>query len=142
MFAHVQSFSHVQLFAIPWTVAHQAPLFMELSRQEHWSEWPFPTPVLMHENIQLSKHHLSERPFSSIAWSWSPYENHLAIEMRISFWAQPHSVGLYVCPKASTTWFWFVYFYNVFKLGSESSKFFYFKIILSVLSPLKSHRFL
>ena len=28
----------------PWTVAHQAPLFMEISRQEHWSRLPFPFP--------------------------------------------------------------------------------------------------
>ena len=27
--------SHVQLFAIPWTVAHQVPLFMGFSRQEY-----------------------------------------------------------------------------------------------------------
>ena len=26
------------------TVAHQAPLSMELSRQEYWSRWPFPSP--------------------------------------------------------------------------------------------------
>ena len=35
--------SRVQLFATPWTVAHQAPLPMELSRQEDWSGLPFPT---------------------------------------------------------------------------------------------------
>ena len=34
---HVQSLSHVWLFATPWTVAHQAPLSMGFSRQEHWS---------------------------------------------------------------------------------------------------------
>ena len=28
----------------PWTVAHQAPLSMEFSRQEYWSRLPFPTP--------------------------------------------------------------------------------------------------
>ena len=28
----------------PWTVAHQAPLSMEFSRQEHWSGLPFPSP--------------------------------------------------------------------------------------------------
>ena len=28
----------------PWTVAHQAPLSMELSRQEYWSGLPFPFP--------------------------------------------------------------------------------------------------
>ena len=30
--------------AIPWTVACQAPLSMGFSRQEHWSELPFPSP--------------------------------------------------------------------------------------------------
>ena len=33
----VKSLSHVQLFAIPWTVALEAPLSMEFSRQEYWS---------------------------------------------------------------------------------------------------------
>ena len=28
----------------PWTVAHQAPLPMEFSRQEYWSGVPFLTP--------------------------------------------------------------------------------------------------
>ena len=36
--------SRVQLFAIPWTVAYQAPLSMEFSRQEYWSGLPFPSP--------------------------------------------------------------------------------------------------
>ena len=31
-------------FATPWTVARQAPLSMEFSRQEYWSALPFPTP--------------------------------------------------------------------------------------------------
>ena len=39
-----QSHSHVQLFVTPWTVAHQAPLPMEFSRQEYWSGVLFPTP--------------------------------------------------------------------------------------------------
>ena len=44
--------------ATPWTVAHQAPLSMEFSRQEYWSGFPFPSqgifpvqelnPVLLH----------------------------------------------------------------------------------------------
>ena len=33
----VKSLSRVQLFATPWTVAHQAPLSMGFSRQEYWS---------------------------------------------------------------------------------------------------------
>ena len=36
--------SHVQLFATPWTIACQAPLSMGLSRQEHWSGLPGPSP--------------------------------------------------------------------------------------------------
>ena len=36
--------SSVQLFAIPWTVTHQAPLSMEFSRQEYWSVMPCPSP--------------------------------------------------------------------------------------------------
>ena len=39
-----QSLSHVRLFAIPWTVACQAPLSMEFSRQEYWSGLLFPSP--------------------------------------------------------------------------------------------------
>ena len=31
-------------FASPWTVARQAPLSMEFSRQEYWSALPFPSP--------------------------------------------------------------------------------------------------
>ena len=30
--------------ATPWTVASQAPLSMEFSRQEYWSGFPFPSP--------------------------------------------------------------------------------------------------
>ena len=30
--------SHVWLFVILWTVAHQAPLSLEFSRQEYWSD--------------------------------------------------------------------------------------------------------
>ena len=40
----VLSHSVVSDPATPWTVAHQAPLFMEFSRQEYWSGLPFPSP--------------------------------------------------------------------------------------------------
>ena len=39
-----QSLSHVQFFATPWTVAHQALLSMEFSKQECWSGLPFLPP--------------------------------------------------------------------------------------------------
>ena len=41
---HAQLLSHVQLFASPWTVAHQASLSMGFSRQQDWSGLPFPSP--------------------------------------------------------------------------------------------------
>ena len=36
--------SHVRHFATPWTVVHQALPSMGFSRQEYWSELPFPSP--------------------------------------------------------------------------------------------------
>ena len=33
-----------QLFATPWTVACQAPLFMGFSKQDYWSRLSFPPP--------------------------------------------------------------------------------------------------
>ena len=40
----VKLLSRVQLLAAPWTLAYQAPLSIEFSRQEHWSGLPFPSP--------------------------------------------------------------------------------------------------
>ena len=40
----VKSLSRVRLLGIPWTAAHQAPPFMEFSRQEYWSGVPLPSP--------------------------------------------------------------------------------------------------
>ena len=39
----VKLLSYVWLFVIPWTVAYQAPLSMEFSRQDYWSGLPFPS---------------------------------------------------------------------------------------------------
>ena len=47
-------FSCVQLFATLWTVAHQAPLSMGFSRQEHWSGF--------HAPLQESNAHLFTSP--------------------------------------------------------------------------------
>ena len=47
--------SHVRLFVTSWTVAHQAPLFMEFSRRECWSGLPCPPPGnLPHPGIELA----------------------------------------------------------------------------------------
>ena len=58
-------FSRVQFCAIPQTAAHQAPLSLGFSRQEHWSGLPFPSP--MHESergIQISA------PFLERCWQY------------------------------------------------------------------------
>ena len=41
---HALSLSRVQLLVTLWTVAHQASLSMEFSRQEYWSGVPCPSP--------------------------------------------------------------------------------------------------
>ena len=46
-------FSRVRLCATPETAAHQAPLSLGFSRQEHWSGLPFPSP--MHERKRESE---------------------------------------------------------------------------------------
>ena len=43
-FDEVKLLSCVRLFAAPWTIAFQAPLSMEFSRQEYWSGLPFLSP--------------------------------------------------------------------------------------------------
>ena len=48
-------FSCVQLFATPWTIAHQAPLSIGFSRQEYWSGLPFPSVQFSRSShVQLS----------------------------------------------------------------------------------------
>ena len=49
----VCSFSHVWLFATPWTVVtYQAPLSMWFFWQEYWSGLPFPSPRnLLHSKL-------------------------------------------------------------------------------------------
>ena len=68
-------------FATPWTVAHQAPLSMEFSRQVYWSGLLFPSPgdlsdpgiksmspillanflLLIHQGIPESKYYKTEK---------------------------------------------------------------------------------
>ena len=42
--ARARALSPVRLFAMLWTVVHQAPLSVEFSRQEYCSGLPFPPP--------------------------------------------------------------------------------------------------
>ena len=51
----VKSLSHVRFSETPWTVAHQAPPSMGLSRQEHWSGLPFHSPASKDEAIIMNQ---------------------------------------------------------------------------------------
>ena len=44
MLVCMRAWSVVSDSETPWTVAHQAPLFMGFPRQEYWSGLPFPSP--------------------------------------------------------------------------------------------------
>ena len=66
-------FSHVQLFATPWSVAHQAPLSLGFFRQEYWSRFLCPPPRdLPNPGIELASSVLQE-----------PLRSHLCIYIDI-----------------------------------------------------------
>ena len=74
----------VQLFATAWTVAHQPPLFMGLSRQEYWSGLPFPFPGdLPNPGIKPTL----------LAW-----------EVILYHWATGKPNAALCCPSATWTW--------------------------------------
>ena len=51
----------VQLFVTPWTIARQAPLFMEFSRQEYWSGLTFSSVgYLPNPGIKLRSPHCKQ----------------------------------------------------------------------------------
>ena len=64
----VKSLSHVQLFATPQTVACQAPLSTEFSRQEYWSGLAFsssgdlPEPRIKPGSLALQANSLPSEP--------------------------------------------------------------------------------
>ena len=54
--AAAQVLTHVQLFATPWTVAHQTPLSIEFSRQKYWSGLSYHFPKLLRLDLKYSQH--------------------------------------------------------------------------------------
>ena len=88
-------------FVIPWTVACQAPLSIEFSRQEYWSGLPFPTPGDLHvpgikpaspESPALAGRSLTtEPPGKSLKYdvTYSFLKKVRYIRAVISVWAKP-----------------------------------------------------
>ena len=60
-------FSRVRLRVTPQTAAHQAPLSLGFSRQEHWSGLPFPSP--MHEKWKVKVKSLSHVWLLATPWT-------------------------------------------------------------------------
>ena len=91
-------FSCVQLCVTPWTIAHQAPLFMGFSRQEYWSGLLFTPPVdLLTQGLNLCFLHwqvdsLSLSHLGSLwsilrycnSYTWRSYK----IEISRTLWSQ------------------------------------------------------
>ena len=61
-------FSHVRLFATPWTAAYQAPPSMGFSRQEYWSGLPLPSLSTSWAWLFLTSLGLS--PLGCFLWTW------------------------------------------------------------------------
>ena len=75
----VKSLSCVRLFATLWTVAHQAPPSMGFSRQEYWSDLPFPSlgylpdPGIEHRSPALQADALTSEPPKWNIWDFFIY---------------------------------------------------------------------
>ena len=93
--------SHVWLFVIPQTAAHQAPLSMGFPRQEYWSGLPFPPPRdLLNPGIKPASPALAGRFFTvgalreALSHGWKESGSHSVISDSL----RPH--GLYIACQA------------------------------------------
>ena len=81
--------SHVQLCATPWTAACQAPLSVEFSRQEYWSEFPGPPENLPDPGIKpvcLVSPALADGFFTTrTTWEAQSHWIHLTIIVSVLF---------------------------------------------------------
>ena len=64
-------FSHVRLFATPWTAAYQAPLSVGFSRQEYWSGVPLPSPIKCLRSDQISYSVVSDSATHGLYSPWN-----------------------------------------------------------------------
>ena len=95
-------FSHVQLFATPWTVARQAPLSMGFFRQVYWNgllflrQGMFPRPGVLHSlGAQMVKclSTMWETWARSLGWKDS-LEKEMATHSSILAWEIPWTEDL------------------------------------------------
>ena len=80
----VNSLSHVQLFVIPWAVAHQAPPSIEFSRQEYWSGLPFPSPLYSVRNYIQYLVITYNGKYVVKEYIYYMYNNHFAVYQKLT----------------------------------------------------------
>ena len=91
-------FSRVPLFATLWTAAHQAPLFLGLSRQGYWSGLPCPPPGDLPNPgsdprlLYLLYWQVGSLP---LAPPGKPYIMHLSSTHFTRFWAKAYKMPLF-----------------------------------------------
>ena len=129
----------VGLFATPQTVAHQASLSMEFSRQEHWGGLPFLSPGDLPDPgiklASLTSHALAsgsfttsvpqEAPFFFFFFKQMPFSlsTHSVLGCQMSAWSSVQEGTDQTVPIASSlksTNFWLVW--NWYRSGSSTLK--------------------
>ena len=117
----MKSLSRIQLFATPCTLAYEAPLSMDISRQEYCSGLPFPPPGdLPNPGIKPRSPTLqadalaSEPPGKLIVYGLN--ENYLLFHVRSDRigWPKVISQSMYelgISPNRFQTITWLTYFY-------------------------------
>ena len=108
---------HVQLFVTLWTLAHQVPVSMEFSRQEHWSGLPFPSPMRESEKWKWSCSVVSDSR-DPMDWSLAGSSIHGIFQAKVLEWG---AIAFSSWDELESLIFWFSVSYSVF-------------LILSVLS--------
>ena len=83
-------FNHIQLCATPWTVAHQAALFIGFSRQEYWSGLPCCPPGNL-PNLGIKPASPESPALLAILYHWATAE------------APPQSI---ICPQLERCLIW------------------------------------
>ena len=101
-FSSVQSLSRVWFSAILWTVACQAPLSMEFSKQEYWSRFPCPPPEHLPDrdwtHVCLTSPALAGRFFTTSA-PWEALVSMLKIALHMVRAVSVFAVNITPCTR-------------------------------------------
>ena len=95
-------FSRVRLCATPETAAHQASPSLGLSRQEHWSGLPFPSPMHESEKWKWSRSVMSDSS-DPMDCSLPGFSIHGIFQARVLEWgATAFSLNVYTALQPQT----------------------------------------